>query len=216
MMNDIKRVIKLMKYGDQFGMYLIMGILWLLFGGIMMLTEAGTESYVAVGLFFMIPSLALLQSFASLEAGGMAASSGKRRFLGIRGQNLFMVWGVGILCFLVFVTVLVKYLLFPSTRLYAGGTLLCTGLSAAVLMIYIALVNKSFIGGLVVFLLLYIGYFITGSFILEKWRPSFVPGLLLGLAAFVLGSIISSLLRDALYKKPISKFSLGAEMRKYM
>lgn len=216
MMNDIKRVMKLIQYGDQFFAYAVTGIIWSVLGVIVMFVSAGMGSCHLMVILAMFAPTMFMQCFASLEAGGMTASSGKRRFLSIWGQDLLGTGGMGVMFVMILVVITIKCILYPDARELIGGTILCAGLSAAVMLVYMPLVNKSFIGGVAAFMLVYMYYSMAGFFILEKWKPSYGVGLLLGVLAYILGGVASHFIRVWLYKKPVSKFSLGAEMRKYM
>lgn len=221
MMNDIKRTISLIKYGDQFVGYITAAAIWFVAGVIGMVWMVASAGEVNVALyptyfiFVLFPPLMLSQCFASLEAAGMVASSGKRRFVSLKGQNLLSIGGVGVMFLLVILIVLVNSMLEHCVIVGAGGIILCAGIAACVFLIYTAIVYKSFLFGVILFTLNYLIYGILGSYILYK-NPSFTVGLLLGIMFFIIGAVLSCLIRAALYKKPISKTALGAEMRKYM
>ncbi len=217
MMNDIKRAVRLIRLGDQFTVYMVMAILWFVFGEVLSVFSVNTQTGHLMLIFSMFAPMMLIQGFAALEAVGMAAASKRRKFIAIKGQNILTIGGMGIMFLLVILEATVKYYIFHmGAKEFVGGTILCAGLSAAVLLIYMPLVNKTFIGGVAVFLQMYMAYTAAGSLILEKWMPSYSVGMLLGIAAFALGSVTGCLFRRWLYKVPVSKYSLGAEMRKYM
>jgi len=217
MMNDIKTAVRLIRFGDQFTAYMVTAILWLVFGEVLSVFAMNTQTGYLMLIFAMFAPMMLIQGFAALEAVGMAAASKRRRFIAIKGQNILSIGGMGIMFLLAILEATVKYYIFHmGAEEFVGGTILCAGLSAAVLLIYIPLVNKSFIGGVAVFLPMYWTYSVAGSLILKMWMPSYSVGMLLGIAAFALGSVAGCLFRLWLYKIPVSKYSLGAEMRKYM
>lgn len=221
MMNDIKKTLRLMKYGDQFIVYMAVAVIWFVVGVIGMVWmvasagEVNVAPYPVFLIFVLCPSIMLVQCFASLEATGMVASSGKRRFVSQKGQNFLAIGGVGVMFLLVILIVLVQSLLAHRLIVGAGGIILCAGIVASLFMIYAAVVYKSFVFGIILFTGCCAVYGIFGSYIIYK-NPSFLVGLLLGSLAFILGAVVSCLIRAALYKKPISKTALGAEMRKYM
>ncbi|MDD6069482.1 MAG: hypothetical protein PUC12_01525 [Clostridiales bacterium] len=221
MMNDLKKTLRFMKYGDQFMVYMALAVIWFIVGvlglvGVIASANKGNaEPYHVFLIFVMFPPLMLVQCFASLEATGLVASSGKRRFVSLKGQNLLSISGVGVMFLLVILIVLIQSLLAHRLIVGAGGIILCAGIAASVLLIYIAVVYKSFVFGIILFAGCYFVYGIFGSYISYK-NPSLLMGLLLGSLAFILGAVVSCLIRAALYKMPVSKTALGAEMRKYM
>lgn len=221
MMNDIKKTIRLMKYGDQFMVYMAMAAIWLvlgvlgLAGVIASANKVNATPYHVFLIFVLFPPIMLVQCFASLEATGMVASSGKRRFVSQNGQNLLSISGVGVMFLLIVLIVLVQSLLAHRLIVGAGGIILCAGIAASMFMIYTAVVYKSFVFGIILFAGCYFVYGILGSYILYK-NPSLLMGVLLGSLSFILGAVVSCLIRAALYKKPVSKTALGGEMRKNM
>ncbi|MDE6434702.1 MAG: hypothetical protein K2L07_10810 [Lachnospiraceae bacterium] len=220
MMNDMKRAMQLLRYGDQFKTYMVMGIIWFAMGVGFVAVCVGEEmAYLAhyqVILPMFMPMF-MIQSLASLEAGGMVASSGKRRFLFITAPDLLGLAGMVVMFLVVLVVITIKCILVPDIKELAGGMILCVGLSAAVLQVYMSLVCKYFLGGLAGFLILFNFFYVeAGNMILTSWKPSYGVGLFFGIAVCILGCVAGHFIRVCLYKKPISKFSLGAEMRKYM
>ena len=106
MMNDIKKTLRLMKYGDQFIVYMAVAVIWFVVGVIGMVWmvasagEVNVAPYPVFLIFVLCPSIMLVQCFASLEATGMVASSESgdlfpkrdRIFLQLAGLELCFCW----------------------------------------------------------------------------------------------------------------------------
>ncbi|MCM1179899.1 MAG: hypothetical protein NC347_06565 [Clostridium sp.] len=218
MMSDIKKAMRLIRYGDQYKTCMVIAIIWFAVGLLMVIAAVPETGMIIVpATYLAIAPMMILQCFTSLEAGGMVASSGKRKFLFITAQDLLSLMGMTVVFLVELLIITAKGIFFPEAREFAGGAILCAGLSAALMQIYMPFINKCFIGGVLEFTILYLLYYEgVGNVLLAGWKPSYGMGLLLGIAACVLSGVAGHFIRVSLYKKPISRYSLGAEMRKYM
>lgn len=220
MMNEIKTVLKLIKYGDQFNSYLIMTIIWTIggiFGGVYIGFCRNYSENIPLLIFMEIyVPVFMIQAFTSLEAVGFVASSGKRRSLFLRGADL-LAGGFQAVWYLVLTgCILIGNFLSHGAADKLGVIALCSGITAVIANIYFVVVNKFFIGGILLLAGMYALYGLGGNYLLGNYELSTGTGLLLGFAVMIAGDVLGGFIRRLLYKKRISKYALSMEIRKYM
>ena len=221
MMNEIKTVLKLVKYGDQFNNNLLMTIIWTIggiFGGVYVgFSEDYAETLSLLIFMGILMPAFMIQTFASLEAVGFVASSGKRRSLFLRGADLLADGVQTVWYFVLTGCILIGNFLSHGAADKLGGIVLYSGIVAAIVNIYLVVINKFFIGGTL--LLGVMIYALSGNgvnYLLGNYELSTGTGLLLGFAVMVAGDVLGGFIRRLLYKKRISKYALSMEIRKYM
>lgn len=220
MMNEIKTVLKLIKYGDQFDNNLIMTIIWTIggiFGGVYIGFCGDYSENISLLMFIgILAPIFMIQTFASLEAVGFVASSGKRRSLFLRGADLLAGGIQAVWYFVLTGSILIGNFLSHRAADKLGVIVLYSGIIAVIVNIYLVMINKFFIGGILLLGGLCALCGNGGNYLLGNYELLTGTGLLLGFAVMIAGDVLGGFIRRLLYKKRISKYALSMEIRKYM
>lgn len=228
MINDLRTGIKLMKYGINTTMNLILAVIMLLFGLVMEAAEifdSGVFTWIPLGMVMLVCTGGIpAQLVISVDVSSLAQSSACKKKLQTKIPALLM--GIGSIAGLT-VSAIVR-----GIRVAAGAdervlkSMVSSGIIAAMLIVYFAFVYKYYIASIVV---LYAGMLVSGFFgggpygalwseLLEGPLAA-VPTVLCVTIAYVivLAAIgLQYLISLALYKKPISKACFGAALRRSM
>lgn len=219
MLKDIKLGFKLLKYSYSFKMNVGLSIFFLVIGSLMMLV--GVDSFVFGGVYCYIGIVIVLQMSYSLLFVQVVSASYTRKMLEITFPNFISLFG-SILWFLI-LTVLTKVFSCVRPQLeaeYSAALVLCS-IFMIICMLYYGGCYKYFVVGTVLFSITFMVAYIWGRYnlllLLTKMVGTDLPVAFgIGLVIILIGWAISCLLRKLLYKKQISPWAMGSNLRKAM
>lgn len=220
MMTEIKKSLKLIKYGYQAKLNIGLVVLFFILGVLMLILNDGFN--VSLGaIYILLGPFMVIQVHYNLLHSNIIASSYQRRTLDGLVPNV-----VGAVSSLIVYAVLVVFIAIKNSMSSAEGVtyasiLIVASLIIFVVIVYYGIAYKIFWVGTGLFVVAFLIAFAGGSGVmrvLEKQGVSipFVVSALIGLGLIILGNVLSVLLRKALYKKPISPASGGVALRKAM
>lgn len=220
MMTEIKKSLKLIKYGYQAKLNIGLVVLFFILGVLMLILNDGFN--VSLGaIYILLGPFMVIQVHYNLLHSNIIASSYQRRTLDGLVPNV-----VGAVSSLIVYAVLVVFIAIKNSMSSAEGVtyasiLIVASLIIFVVIVYYGIAYKIFWVGTGLFVVAFLIAFAGGSGVmrvLEKQGVSipFVVSALIGLGLIILGNVLSVLLRKALYKKPISPASGGVVLRKAM
>lgn len=214
MMAEIKKGLKLIRYGYGLKTNLSMGILFLIVG-ILMLGCDGTYPMLGIIYILLAPTM-LIQLESTLLYSGMTAASSKRRLLEIVLPE-FLTIIIGVLgC----VAVVGVGWFWADVRQESTDAcmeiMLGSGLLVAILLIYFGSAYKYFIVSVILVVIAMIIGMGSGVVIVklvgEKLNMLTVS--MLCIAFIIIGIVISCCLRRVCYRKQISLMAAGMYLRK--
>ncbi len=159
-----------------------------------------------------------LQMQQSLLASGLVASSPKKRLLETWMPDILQMV-IGVTAYLL----LVAFAVWGQNQSSNGAgdyasSLIYVAILEGILWVYYGIVYKSFWLSTIAFAITYF-LTVTNGFA-DGWFSKLSVGMagasLLGLLFIFLGNLLSAVLRRALYRKPLSKYAMGRNLRKYM
>lgn len=216
MIGELKRGIKLIKYGFNLKSSILAAVLFFIMGIIISIVNP-TVSLLG-GTYVMLGPLMLVQIVSTLMCANSVAASSYKRVLEIWIPNLVgflsLVFGYS---FIIVITA-IKIRKTPLLETDALHTLVCMGMLACVLGIYMSTAYKSFFVSIFLFTAAYIFVYFSADILLKitKIHLTLLSAALIGFGFILLGSVLSVMLSKAFYKKPISKYAVGGALRKYM
>ena len=228
MINDIKLGCKLLKYGHNAKLSIVLSIIMAIFSVFYSILSIVASSNFPGGYFFMLSALLLVQLLCTVNAAGLVAASPARKRLQTRIPALIST-----------ATMLAAHLInvvslgiFASIRPEAMGSvcilIITTTLIMGLVMMYVGVCYKYFVLGTIVFV---IGFAVLyGAMVYGVLRQNLTRGFLpleslwgnfwlasaLGLGIILVCGLLEYLLTLATYKAPISKLALGARLRGQM
>lgn len=211
MINDLKRVIKLIKYGFNLKINLICAFLFFLFGLVYSI-------FIGVELGFlelMLGPIFIIQISSCLEYAGIIGSSPLKRSISIHFQNIF--GGLVALCSYLLSVIIYFFrkddLLMQEEQV--TKTFLVIGLFSTLLLVYMTAAFRSFVVSTCIFAIGFAGVYYGENFISIR-NLSTGGSVLIGLLLVLVGIALSVVVRKLLYKKQISRYAAGASLRKYL
>lgn len=216
MMAEIKKGMKLIRYGYGLKMNLAVAVIFFIVGILMLCVG---ESGLMLGtIYILLAPTMLIQLESSLLYSGMAAASSKRRLLEVALPD-----------FLTIVTGVVGYVVVVGAGWFWASVgqestdtcmeiMLGSGMVVAIMLIYFGAAYKYFFTSVIMFMFgLVIG--ISGGIVTIRLVGKYFTMLtvsLLCLALVVIGTLISCWLRRVFYRKQISPMAGGMSLRKAM
>ena len=216
MIKDSIKMLKMTKYGFNSKSSLIFGLCFLLIGIIMMSTPGNNNQFVGC-VYVTLGPMMILQVINTNLLTGIVLSSPKHKDMEIK-----------IPTFLTAVLSLVSYTFLIGTnilRINVFGTgertpegigmelVFCAGL-IALMCLYLAIVYKQYLIALVLFItIMMVGLNFSDIMVIKREMP-FGQYILLGYGIVIAGNILATVIRIMLYKLPMSKYAMGAIMRK--
>lgn len=216
MIKSFRTQIKLLKYGSSIKSSIATAVLFWLLGIAFLVMDS--NAFILGGLYMLAGLLMLLQIHNTLLGIGMVTASPKRRMLETWMIDILsLLMGICYYIFLVIVEMIKMHLAAGDMKQQYGTALVFAGIMGGWILVYCGLAWKSFLISMVVF---------TGGFFLifikfdeainEGMSINLGTGVLLGFLAVVLGAAVAGIIRRIFYKKPISKYAMGANLRKQM
>ena len=226
MMNEMKRVCKLITYGYNFKVNIGFGILFMLFGvlfsvfGSMMSSSNHMQPAVLSTIYMFIGPIMVVQILYTLLFSKIAKSSPLNYTLEVTAPNFFATL-VGIFSYLFSVVgALIGMKVSPDLTENYYAVIISSGILLAIMLLYFGVCYKYFVLGTIAFT---VGFFVIygglSAFIFKYGVSSelnFVNSCLISGILVAVGIILSCVLRKLLYKKPISKLSAGVYLKKAM
>jgi len=216
MIAEIKKGIKLLRYGYALKLNIATTLFFLLLGVLgMCIGESGI--FLATVYILMVP-LTLVQLESTLLYSGFAASSAKRKILEIYFPDFMTMITGGLGCLIVIGGSFFWAHKRPENIENCIEVMFMSSIMIAIMLIYMAVAYKYFVTGIIMFCLgVFIG--IDGGMIAlrvvwENFTLAMASGV--SVAIIVMGIVISGLLRRAFYRKQISPLAGGFSLRKAM
>ena len=220
-MNNLKTMIKLMKYGYQTKINLLCGVGFLLFG-----IFAKVIGVVAPGfdiIFLLMFPIFVCQILYGLCYVKMISATGLKRWISVYLPDIFVdIFTIFALVLYYVLTVMRPY--FPAgTQMFGvqyngeesiGALMLSAGVMACIIMCFLAGCYKYYWITTIIFIVLMAFYGFFSSYInfnykdgIEQWQ-----GILAAVLFYLLGVVLSGVIRRALYKKPVSDKAVGKRL----
>ncbi len=216
MIKSFRTQIKLLKYGSNIKSSIAAAALFFLLGLFFLIMDS--EGLVISSLYIFASLLMLLQVYNTLLSIGMVTASPKRRMLETWLNDILgLLTGICYYIFLLIIAVIKMNLEDGAMEQQYGTAFLFSGMMGGWILVYCGMAWKSFLISVIVFSGGFFVIFSGFSNAIEE-GISINPGIgaLLGFLAVVLGAVIAGIIRRVLYKIPISKYAVGANLRKQM
>lgn len=216
MTGELKRGIKLIKYGFNLKSSILTAVLFFIMG--IVISIMNPKVSLLGGTYIMLGPLMSVQIVFTLMCANSVAASSYKRVLEIWIPNLAgflsIVFGYS---FIIVITAL-KIRKTPLLETDGLRNLVCIGVIACVLGIYMSTAYKNFFVSIFLFVVEYIFVYFFADILLKitKIHLTILSAALIGFGFIILGSILSFMLSKAFYKKPVSKYAVGGALRKYM
>lgn len=220
MIKNFRKQIKIIKYGGDKKSSIAAAALFFLLG-ILFLIMMDSEGLVMGSLYIFAGLLMLLQVYNTLLSIGMVTASPKRRML-----ETWLIDILGLLtgiCYYIFLLIVGVIKIYVSHEAEAvkqqyGAAFLFAGILGGWVLVYCGMAWKSFLISVIVFSG---GFFVISSIFSAIINDTanlvnLGAGAILGFLAIVLGAVVGGIVRRLLYKKPMSKYAMGANLRKQM
>lgn len=224
MIRDIKLGFRLLKYGHGAKLSFVAGIIMVVFGVFYSILSILVSSSFPGGYFIMMAALLLIQLLYTVSAASLVAASPARKRLQTKVPAMFsaVVMLAGHLINVVSLGIFARAE--PRAMRNVCAMIIFTALIMGLIMIYAGIVYKYFALGTAAFI---VGFFAsglpaqvflqTGGFMpLESLWGNFWLAAVLGLAIILVCGLLQYLISLAVYKAPVSKWALGARLRKQM
>ena len=226
MMNEMKKACKLIKYGFNLKMNVGFGIIFMIFGiifsilGSMMSSANHMQPAMFSTMYMFLGPLMIVQVLYTLLYSKMAKSSPRNYTLEVTAPNIFSTI-IGIFTYLVsIIGAWIGMKVSPDLAEGYYSVIINSGMLLVIMILYFGVCYKYFvlgtIGFVIGFLVIYRG---LSGYIFEYGLPfklNFVNSSLISGVIVAVGIILSCILRKLLYKKPVSKLSAGAYLKKAM
>lgn len=216
MMAEIKRGMKMIRYGYGLKINLAVAALFFVVGVLMLFV--GESGLMLGSLYILLAPTMLIQLEYSLLYSGMVAASSQRRLLEIVLPD-FLTAVTGVLGYVVVVGAACFWAnARPENTTACMESMLASGIMIAIMLIYFGTAYKFFFTSVLMFCLgLVIG--ISGGIVtirlVGEYFTMFTVSLLC-LVFVVVGLLISCWLRRVFYRKQISPMAGGMSLRKAM
>lgn len=212
MTDELKRQMKLIKYGRDFKLSIVVMILFVLLGIFAVVMDLGGIVQGSMEIFFGI--VCLLQMEYGLMSAGLCASSPNRRVLEIWLPDLSgLVWGV-LGYAVLFVFAMIEISSAPGDdeiRQLCGRQLLFAGMMGAAVIIYGSMAYKSTLISLIIYILAFCAILFCSDMDIGV---DLTVGALLGLCMILAGVVLAGVLRRLLYRKPLNRSATGMDSQK--
>lgn len=216
MIDELKKGIKLLKYSFNFKTNLVAGIFFLICGVVFVFIDE--QVFMLGGTYIMLAPIMMLQILFTMLCANIVASS--------PGKPVLEIWlasviggGTMILCYIFLIAITAfKISKTPLLESEYLKDLVCLGMVAAVLMMYMSVCYKVFVISVLGFCFVYpfIYSFIRGMLSVIEGHLTIVNCSLTGFGFVLLGAVLAFLINRILYRKPVSKWAMVAKFRKYM
>lgn len=224
MMSEIKKIWKLAKYAYHFMFSAVFAVCFTIFGmffsvsGAMMSKETQLQPAMLGTLYILLSSSMLIQVTYSLLFSNVVKSSPKNYILEITAPN-FYTSVIGVAAYIItIITALIGAKYSPDLAAGYSVVILNSGILIAVIVLYFGAAYKYFVASTIFFMIgfglsfggvNYMFYHVGFPFELTILNTSLISAVIV-----IAGIVGSGILRKVLYRKPLSKLSMGAHLRK--
>lgn len=227
MINNLKLGIKIMKYGHSAKLSFVAAIVLMVFGLVFSLVSMSVKFSFPGGYFIMMAVLLLLQVISTVNASHLVQTSPVKKKLqtSVPAVVSITLMLAGYLLNLVTVGVVS---LCSSKAVSAVGPacnqLIYTAVIMGIVMLYYGACFKRFIASTIVFFVMFFVTYrpmISGEMywnLMPFANPlgNFALTALIGLGIILICGLLQYLISLALYKEPMSKLALGANLRRQL
>ncbi len=226
MMNEVKKACKLIKYAYNYKMNMGVGVVFTIFGllfcvlGNMISSASHMQPAMLSTMYVLLGPIMVVQLLYTLLFCEMVKSSPKNYTLEVTAPNV-LATVIGIFGYIFSIIGAVAGMtVSPELTEGYNTVILSSGLLIAIIMIYFGVCYKYFVLGTIGFS---VGFLLVCSvvpaIVLEVGLPfqfTTLNSIFISAIIVAVGIVISCILRKLLYKKPLSKLSAGAYLRKAM
>ena len=213
MMCDWKTGLKMLRYAYKFKLNLVISIVFVVVGiGCLCF---GGASIVMGGCWFMLGLTYMMQPMFNLVYAGSVATSPKRNSLSLYAPDMIVV-SAGVITYLVVIGIGwikgyegVDGLVFKQFMLATFGIMF-------LMLIYLGVSYHIFIVGTFIFSFSAGASGVLASVMVQMFSLELGNIYVIGLVLIVAGVVLNCVVRRLLYRKPMSKLALGADLRKRM
>lgn len=214
MMADLKKGFKLIRYGHGLVLSLVVVAFFLLIG--ILFLFVGPEGMFLGTLYIWMAPMMFLQLEYSLLYAGTVLSSPRHRMLEIHLADVFTAIS-GVMGYLVILGAGAYWCAkAPEEAEYCVKVMLASGATLLFMLVYLGVAYKYFFVSMIAFV---VGILVGGNsgvIVMERAGLSytFTNAAWISLMCVIAGIVLSAVIRRVLYRKPISKWSAGASLRK--
>lgn len=216
MMTEMKKCLKLCKYGYQMKTNIIIGLIFLALGLVWLFINSGYNSLLGITYLLLVPLFAV-QISCSMLFSNMILSSTMRKTLDRTFPNVVGVLASMFALGMTYVGLLVNPKMRMGTLADSGNMVIAAGIAIAGVMLYYGASFKFFVGGTIVFFIAYLGIMAGCGILVEAAKPtSLLMGSIIGILIVVAGNVLGCILRAAVYKYSMDPLAGGNSLRKAM
>lgn len=224
MINDIKKGIKLMRYGYGLKSIVVVSIIYIICGflilGMLLFASENVKLGTQGVLIFIIPVF-LVQLLHSLNVSKMALSSPMRKQLQTSIPSVISCIGMLIIYIFFILYCLLTISISPERAGALCVDIMFAALSAALIMIYLPICCKYMAVSILFFIILYMTLSVTYvmnmpdiEFLNNANVFTFLCVAALGILFIIIFGFVGYLLSLLVYKAPVSKYSQNVYLRK--
>ncbi len=219
MRKDIRLGFKLLRYSYKFKVNVLFTCFFMLMGALMIFFNV--EGFLLGSIYLFLGPIMMLQMNYSLMHAQLVSVSGKRRLMELTFPNFVNCISAVLLYLTLSVLACVFAGLRPQQKTTYSISIIFVSILIVICMIYYGICYKYFIVGTILFACTFSAFYFIfrESLILFFMRTvglNIPTTFSVGLVIILTGCVVSCLLRRAFYRKPISRLSLGANLRKAM
>lgn len=219
MINDIKFGMKIIKYGHGIKMTILVCALYLLLGVLNIALMLSSQANNFGALMFLCIAIMPAQVFSSLNISNMVLASPLRKKMQTSIPSIITCAFMVILYLINLVIYGIVAYVRPDLIGYIFRTMLVSIAFSALATIYTAVAYKLMLAGSIMFVLIFFAFFMAlggawDSLLLGNGFMPFVIISAAGVPVIIASGAIGYLLTLAIYKKPMSKYSQNAFLRK--
>lgn len=220
MMKEYKRQMKLLKYGFNVKTSIISAALFFVLGIVFIFSSFGENIPLLGYTYIVLGPMMLIQIIYTNLMSGLVAASPQHRFIEV---NLctFLTFLVTMFAQTLLVVIAICAYSTSSNSLEIsmkfGRSLAVGGFMSVWLCMYFAIVYKKYWFSVIWFAIVF-GVLESMTFLPSESMPvvTLGAGIIIGYVLVILANLLAMLARKLVYKSPISKYSMGAIMRKQM
>lgn len=222
MINDIKKIFRLLKNSYAFKTNLGFAGFFMLYGTVSILRVFDTATMKLIGcMMYVLGPYMIIQSIYSLNFSSMVSASSMRKKLHVTYPAILAM--IISIFSLVFTTVVLS--IFSAVgeidASVVPAMVLSVGFIAIFYSIYMAICYKFFIGSIILFLVMFIGLmYSTGANMMTEaifTLPFSTPvAFLISFVCCIISGGCFYLISSLLYKRPIDKLAMGSRLRNAM
>ncbi|MDE6761936.1 MAG: hypothetical protein K2J90_14865 [Lachnospiraceae bacterium] len=213
MTRELKVSLKMMKYGNNIKSNIGCGALFFLLG-IVFVVRGGMETGgIVLGSTYIFLSVMMIKQIAySLHFVGLVASSPRKKIIEIYMLDV-LDFISGMICYVILLMMVwIQNQFAVEQNVQCGNALVFAGLEGGLILVYQAASIKSF-------LLSSVGYVMGFCIILMNmdrviFSISPTGGAVTGFLFVLLGVVLAGVLRRLIYRKPLSRYAVGQDLRK--